>query len=86
MVNKITEIWKSERELQDDIELVRKPFVMWKSQKQNNENDIEIHPEDAAFEALCELYGVELASKKLDIIFESCFDKPTYEGGGWVKG
>lgn len=85
MVNKITDIWKSEQELQDDIGLVRKPFELQQSQKQTCESDIETLPEDAAFEALCDRYGVELASKKLDIIFESCFDKPTYEDGGWVR-
>ncbi|CAH8189306.1 hypothetical protein L9W76_15510 [Vibrio aestuarianus] len=79
----ITEIWKTAQELQQDIDLVKKPFDLWHSQNQTDE--IETTPEDEAFEALLELYGAELASKKLALILDNCFDKPTYEDGGWVR-
>ena len=85
MVNKITDIWKSEQELQEDIELVRKPFDLWHSQKQTFINDIETLPEEAAFEILCERYGVKLASQKLELILDNCFAKSTYEYGGWAR-
>ncbi|HAS8278563.1 TPA: hypothetical protein I7692_02330 [Vibrio vulnificus] len=79
----ITEIWKSAQELQQDIDLVKKPFDLWHSQNQIDE--IATTPEDQAFEVLRELYGSELASKKLGLILDNCFDKPTYEDSGWVR-
>ncbi|WP_305812031.1 hypothetical protein [Photobacterium leiognathi] len=79
----ITDIWKTAQELQQDIDLVKKPFDLWHSQNQTDE--IATTPEDQAFESLRELYGVELASKKLGLILEKCFDKPTYKDGGWVR-
>jgi hypothetical protein len=79
-VEVLTDIWKSAQELQQDIELVKRSFEQWISK-----NDTGRSSEDAAFESLCEHYCSALASKKLDLILENCFEKPTDEDCGWVR-
>ncbi len=76
----LTDIWKSAQELQQDIELVKNSLEQWLSK-----NDTGRSSEDAAFESLCEHYGSALASKKLDLILENCFEKTTDEDCGWVR-
>ncbi|MCG9695162.1 hypothetical protein L1D55_26245 [Vibrio sp. Isolate22] len=55
-------------------------FEQWGSK-----NDTGRSSEDAAFESLSEHYCSALASKKLDLILENCFEKPTDEDCDWVR-
>ncbi|PMM40587.1 hypothetical protein [Vibrio lentus] len=76
----LTDIWKSAQELQQDIELVKISFEQWPSKSETGRSS-----EDAAFESLSEHYGSALASKKLALILENCFEKATDEDCGWVR-
>ncbi|UJF17102.1 hypothetical protein L0B53_04070 [Vibrio sp. SS-MA-C1-2] len=82
----ITDVWETVEELKKDIEIVSKPFEIWHSHNSTGLCDTNYSPEDKALEALCQFNGVELASTKLQLILDNCFDKSTQTGGGWVKG